>query len=165
MPEINEDPIATRANGAPIFDNAATVVCILMSDGKDNIILIRRNNQPGKGFVALPGGYQMRGETWQEAGARELFEETGWVIDPEFIMPIEIVTDEYQNNVIFAYYGEYAENADDPAFDVSFVTPEEIQEVLYLSKEQADKEDWAFPLHYRVYSDAVWPEQDDTMAA
>jgi ADP-ribose pyrophosphatase YjhB (NUDIX family) len=32
---------------------------------------------------ALPGGYQMLGQTWQEAGAREVLEETGVVIFPE----------------------------------------------------------------------------------
>ena len=34
------------------------------------------------GKIALPGGYQMQGETWQQAGAREIFEETGIKINP-----------------------------------------------------------------------------------
>jgi ADP-ribose pyrophosphatase YjhB (NUDIX family) len=41
------------------------------------IVVIRRNIEPQKGTLALPGGYIDLGETWQEGGARELLEETG----------------------------------------------------------------------------------------
>jgi ADP-ribose pyrophosphatase YjhB (NUDIX family) len=46
------------------------------------VLLVRRNIEPQIGQLALPGGYMNLGETWQQAGARELFEETGTIIRP-----------------------------------------------------------------------------------
>jgi ADP-ribose pyrophosphatase YjhB (NUDIX family) len=47
----------------------------------NGIVVIRRSIEPQKGTLTLPGGYIDFGETWQEAGARELWEETGIAID------------------------------------------------------------------------------------
>ncbi len=43
---------------------------------------MRRGISPGAGKLALPGGFINFDETWQEAGAREVFEETGLAVDP-----------------------------------------------------------------------------------
>jgi 8-oxo-dGTP pyrophosphatase MutT (NUDIX family) len=40
-------------------------------------VVARRNIEPQKGTLVLPGGYLDLGETWQEGAGRELFEETG----------------------------------------------------------------------------------------
>ena len=50
------------------------VVLLPVSDG---LVVIRRNTEPQKGTLTLPGGYIDLGETWQEGAARELVEETG----------------------------------------------------------------------------------------
>lgn len=57
-----------------------TVVLLPVEDG---ILVIRRNIEPGRGKLALPGGFIELPESWQEAGARELREETGISIEPE----------------------------------------------------------------------------------
>jgi ADP-ribose pyrophosphatase YjhB (NUDIX family) len=41
------------------------------------VVVIRRNTEPQKGTLTLPGGYIDAGETWKEAASRELLEETG----------------------------------------------------------------------------------------
>lgn len=56
--------------------NPIPVVVVLLPAG-DGIIVIRRGIEPAKGTLTLPGGYMDTGESWQEAGARELLEETG----------------------------------------------------------------------------------------
>lgn len=45
-------------------------------------VLVIRRNIPPVGRLALPGGFIDLGETWQQAGAREVREEAGLVIDP-----------------------------------------------------------------------------------
>ena len=63
------------------FRNPLPVAVVLVPvDG--GLLLVRRGIEPQPGRLALPGGYINLGETWQEAGARELFEETGIVIEP-----------------------------------------------------------------------------------
>ncbi len=49
--------------------------------------MIRRGIEPGKGKLALVGGFLEEHETWQEGGARELFEETGAKVDATTLTP------------------------------------------------------------------------------
>jgi 8-oxo-dGTP pyrophosphatase MutT (NUDIX family) len=98
---MGDRPIAI-IDGRRIYDNAPTTVFILACNAAGQILLVRRATEPGYGLLGLPGGYQMRGETWQEAGSRELFEETGCLIDPSQLNFISIRTDIYQNNLIIA---------------------------------------------------------------
>ena len=57
---------------------ALIVFCFLLRDG--NILLIRRANEPYKGEITIPGGRKKRGESLKEACAREMMEETGYVL-------------------------------------------------------------------------------------
>ena len=68
-------PACDRTN----FLNPAPVAVLLLPVD-DGLLVIRRGFAPGKGKLALPGGFIDLGETWQEACARELFEEAGVVV-------------------------------------------------------------------------------------
>jgi bifunctional NMN adenylyltransferase/nudix hydrolase len=59
------------------YDNpqAATADNLVLQNG--HILLIRRKIHPGKGLLALPGGYVNRYESTRDAAMRELKEETG----------------------------------------------------------------------------------------
>ena len=57
---------------------ALIVFCFLLKDGK--ILLIRRANEPYKGEITVPGGRKKRGESLKEACAREMLEETGYIL-------------------------------------------------------------------------------------
>jgi len=142
---MGDIPIAHRADGTPIFDNVATVVCVLVGiEGK--LLAILRGKNPGAGLIGLPGGYHMKGETWQEAGAREVWEETGYLIDPKSLAQVgEVHTDMYGNNLIVAELKDGVLSRD-KKWEQDF---HEIVEVLLLDK-AGDRECWAFPLHYKA---------------
>jgi 8-oxo-dGTP diphosphatase len=43
------------------------------------VVVQRRDIEPGRGLLALPGGFMEHGEDWREALVRELREETGLI--------------------------------------------------------------------------------------
>lgn len=57
-------------------------VAVLVVPVDGGLLAVRRNFGPAKGKLALPGGFVDAHETWQQAAARELFEETGATVDP-----------------------------------------------------------------------------------
>jgi len=69
-------PRRCRACGNTSYLNPLPVVVLLVPVA-GGVVTIRRNTEPQKGWLTLPGGYLDSGETWQEGGRRELLEETG----------------------------------------------------------------------------------------
>ena len=65
--------------GRSSYRNPLPVVVLLLPVG-DGLVGVRRNIEPSRGRITLPGGYLDPGETWQEGARRELEEETGIVI-------------------------------------------------------------------------------------
>src|SRR5262249_645778 len=58
------------------------LVALVIVPVEGGLLAVRRAIEPRRGELGLPGGYVTLGETWQQAAARELFEETGLAIDP-----------------------------------------------------------------------------------
>lgn len=75
--------------GRMSFVNPLPVVVMLLPVD-DGLLLIRRGIEPGRGKWAFPGGFVNLGETWQEAGAREVLEETHVEIDPAEIREFQV---------------------------------------------------------------------------
>jgi ADP-ribose pyrophosphatase YjhB (NUDIX family) len=103
-PDFDDEPVAFKEDGTPIYDNAPTVVCVAIPNaiGMNYFTIIQRARNPGKGLWALPGGFQMKGETWEECGAREVYEELNLKIDPWSLTLIDFNTDEFGHNVLVA---------------------------------------------------------------
>lgn len=69
-------PKTCQQCGNTSYLNPIPVVVLLVPVG-EGLVVARRNIEPKKGTLVLPGGYLDLGETWQEGAQREMFEETG----------------------------------------------------------------------------------------
>src|SRR3954466_6122494 len=81
------------------YQNTPTVVVVLVPL-RGGLLMIRRALVgEGQGKLALPGGYHMLGQTWQEGGAAGVLEERGVVIDPAGlrVLTVEATPDRRQN--------------------------------------------------------------------
>lgn len=61
----------------PIYENPVPATCLIVTDADDQVLLVKRNVDPQKGFWCLPGGFIELGEKPEASALRELKEETG----------------------------------------------------------------------------------------
>ena len=107
------------------YENPPTVSVVAVPTSR-GLLMVRRGLSSGYGKLALPGGHQSPGETWQEAGAREVLEETGARIDPALVRLTDAVTVPSGHNLIFGTYGEplgdFEPRCDHETLEALFVT-------------------------------------------
>lgn len=118
-------------------DPKVGVGVVLLLDGK--LLLVKRAMMPEAGKWSLPAGYLDYGEDPQSTAVREVFEETGLIIE------IDGLLDVYHNpsalrqggaSIFILYWaklvsGEIA--AGDDAVDVGFFSPDELPELAFSS--------------------------------
>ena len=63
--------------GFSYYLNASSATVALIVNEKDELLVVRRKNEPGKDMLDMPGGFVDMDETGEEAMAREVKEETG----------------------------------------------------------------------------------------
>jgi ADP-ribose pyrophosphatase YjhB (NUDIX family) len=56
------------------------------------LLVVRRGIPPARELLALPGGYIEADETWEQAAARELREETGLRADPDKVLLYDAIS-------------------------------------------------------------------------
>ncbi len=79
------------------------VFCFLMHD--ENVLLIRREKEPYKDSITVPGGKKERGETFIDACVREMEEETGLIVtDPQVRGIAHIVQEGTAKEVVSVYF-------------------------------------------------------------
>ena len=64
---------------------------------------MRRAIPPGVGKLALVGGFIEEHEAWQAAGAREVREETGVIVDPAALAPLGYASSEPRPNRVLLF--------------------------------------------------------------
>jgi 8-oxo-dGTP pyrophosphatase MutT (NUDIX family) len=113
-------------------------VCLLPVDG--GLLCVRRAIPPGVGKLALPGGFIDVHETWQQAAARELFEETGIPIDAAEIRHFRTRSSSLGDGVLLIF-GTATERS--RSCLAPFRPSEEVSEIAVIRGPQ----ELAFPLH------------------
>lgn len=68
----------TWRNPLPV---AVALLPVDTAEGR-GIVVVRRDIEPQRGKLGLPGGFIEYGEAWRDAAVRELFEETTITADP-----------------------------------------------------------------------------------
>ncbi len=122
-----------------VYPNSPIVgVGIAIFNKKGEVLLIKRNKPPFKGYMSIPGGKVELGETLKDAIKREVKEECG--IDVE-VMDLIYVTENIQKDdsgkikyhyILIDFWG-IAEN------DKIIPQEEEIREWLWVKKEELKK--------------------------
>lgn len=122
------------------FRNPLPVAVVLQPvDG--GVLTVRRGIEPRKDWLALPGGYIEWGETWQVAGARELWEEAGVQIDPAGLREFKVFSANNSTLMIVAQAKPLT-----AADLLPFLPNDEATERLILTEPQ----ELAFPLHTEI---------------
>ena len=75
--------------GVVHYENPRVLVAVFLYHGK-KMLWTKRGIDPGKGLWAFPQGFLEKGETLQQAAARELFEETHIVRSPKDMIPMSL---------------------------------------------------------------------------
>src|SRR5262245_20636836 len=115
--------------GEMIWDNPIPVAVVLVpvrtETMGEGLLVVRRGIAPGAGKLALAGGFAEAHETWQQAGAREIREETGIVLEPATLVSAWFTSTEPRPNRILLFSTAPAVEA---ARLPAFVATEETQE-------------------------------------
>ena len=115
-------------------------VAVVLTPVDDGVVVIRRNIEPMKGTLTLPGGYIDLGETWQEGAVRELLEETGIDISVTDITLYDVENGLDDTLVIFGLAAKQSREVFKP-----FVTAE-TQEMVLIHRPI----ELGFPMHTRI---------------
>lgn len=129
------------------YDNTPTVVVVRVPI-RGGLLMVRRALPgPGQGGLAMPGGYQMLGQSWQEAGAREVLEETGVAVAPSSLRVLTVeTTPDAKQNLLFC-------QSPPVAHEGPFTHDAEVLEVRVVHHPV----ETAFPLHTAMVRDFFKP--------
>jgi ADP-ribose pyrophosphatase YjhB (NUDIX family) len=141
-------PRCTACRQVAFLDPKLVAAALVPKGGE--LLLIRRNNEPGRGLWALPGGYVERGEPVEAAVAREVQEETGLTVQVQGLVGLY---SEAKNPLVLAAYAAEA------AGGVLLQEPtREVQEVAFFPRDAFPS--MAFPRDPRIIADWLrWRER------
>ena len=117
-------------------------VGVIVFRDKD-VLLVKRNKDPNKGFWSIPGGKQILGETLLEAAQRELLEETGVNVDRLLLVDVvDAIIPDIEGKIkyhytLVDYMGQWQSGESRPGDDakeVSWVHQNELSSYSLLEK-------------------------------
>lgn len=127
--------------GFEFFKNPPIGCAAVIFNNQDQLLCIRRLNNPGAGLLGLPGGFVDLGETVEQAVKREVLEETGIIIEVGHL--IANIPNSYiykgveQYPLDFYYSGKIV--------DMSGMRPQigETSEILFIPRSEIDIDSFA----------------------
>lgn len=121
--------------GETVWKNPIPVVVAIVRTLGSGLLVVRRDIEPARGELAFPGGYVDAGETWQEAAAREVFEETSGLVklSPEQFSLLTLATATTNKNIlIFCAVKDFIVNIDEGECRATFKPNPEVSELKIL---------------------------------
>ena len=122
--------------GLEIKHKAPKVAALAVTVSEDQVLLVRRKNEPDAGLWGFPGGHVDLGETALFAAARELREETSVIGRPlQYLTNLDVIVRDEYGSVRFHFLlavvlCEYISGVPKAADDVSKATWVAVDDVL-----------------------------------
>jgi ADP-ribose pyrophosphatase YjhB (NUDIX family) len=135
--------VTVWANPIPV----SVVLVPVRAEPGVGLLVVRRGIPPGKGKLALTGGFLEEHERWQVGGAREVLEETGVQVDAAKLEPLWFTsTEPVPNRVLLFSVAPILERTALSAFKPST----ESEERGLVFGPTGLEEVFAFPLHLQA---------------
>ncbi|HVI69784.1 MAG TPA: NUDIX domain-containing protein [Magnetospirillaceae bacterium] len=145
----------TCSKGHRVFYDAAPAAGALLLNDKNEVLLIVKAVEPGKGKLAMPGGYCDFRENLATAVTRELREELG--LDPTDYSPLEYLVSAADD---YAWQGD-STRVLGIAFlghikpDVTITPGDDAADFGFFEPRSLTSDQFAFPVSHAVYLEAL----------
>jgi len=119
----------------PIYENPIPATCLVVADGRDRVLLVKRSVEPKKGYWCLPGGFVEMQETPEAGALRELLEETG--LSGKISRLLGVTTNpspQYQSVLMIGYLVRTVEGTPHPgddASDLNYFSADALPEIAF----------------------------------
>jgi ADP-ribose pyrophosphatase YjhB (NUDIX family) len=128
-------PVCPNCKHTVFFDPKVAVVAFV-TDG-DQLLLVKRKHDPGKGLWALPAGFVEADEDPRDAAARETLEETGLIVEIDRLLDVLHRPDaDGYADIVIAYAGRGTGGtllAADDAEDVAWFACDHLPEIALVT--------------------------------
>ncbi len=137
-----------------------TVDVIIQMDSR--ILLVKRKNEPFRGYLAIPGGFVNEGETVEDAAKREVKEETS--LDIELIDILGVYSDPKRDprghNMSTVFIGKIPTSRNGKVKAAAL--PDDALELYWMNLEDIPDEKFAFD-HKNILEDYIkWKKSGGT---
>ena len=125
-----------------LYFNNTVAVAVLAINSKGELLFIRRARDPGKGKLAMPGGFVDADETAEDAARREVREELGVEVGAVHFLCTAPNTYPYRGILYTVCDLFFIAELPEQSFTLA---PREVSSVLWLDPQIVDLEEIAFP--------------------